>query len=227
MKKLSVLVPVYNEKNTILQILDVIQCVPLSKEIIVVDDGSTDGTRELLKKNVSARDGFVVLFHEQNRGKGAAVRTGAAHASGDAVIIQDADLEYNPMDYLPLIELMDRTGADVVYGSRFSGKKKVTAVWHKAVNGFLTGLTNVLYGSRLTDMETCYKLFRTSALRSLELVSNGFEIEVEFTAKLLKKGYRIAEIPISYKGRSFHEGKKIGWKDGIKAVQQIFYYRFS
>lgn len=225
--KLSVIVPVYNEKSTIDRIIRVVQLVPVKKEIVIVDDGSTDGTRELVRQRFVGQDGFKVIFHEKNQGKGAAVRTGIGAASGDAVIIQDADLEYDPMDYLPLIQALEKDGASVVYGSRFMGKKKVTSGWHRAVNFFLTWLTNILFSSRLSDMETCYKLFRSKIIKGIRLESNGFEIEVELTAKILKSGERIVEVPVSYKGRSFHEGKKIGWRDGIKAVSTLIYYRFS
>lgn len=224
--KLSVVVPVYNEAGTIERILRIIQSIPVSKEIIVIDDGSVDGTREVLKQKFSNDSAFHVIFHEKNYGKGRAIRTGIAAAAGDAVIIQDADLEYDPNDYIPLLAVLEREGSDVVYGSRFLGKKRVTAVWHQAVNQFLTQLTNLLFGSRLTDMETCYKLFRTDFLKSLPLKTDGFEIEVELTTSVLKKYKNITEIPISYKGRAFHEGKKIGWRDGVKAVWMIFYYRF-
>ena len=222
--KLSVIIPVFNENKTMHRILEIIRSVPVEKEIIVVDDGSTDGTRDILKSQ--PQDGKVrVILHERNQGKGSAVRTGIREAKGDAIIIQDADLEYDPMDYPLLLDAMRKTDADVVYGSRFLGKKKVTSFWHRLVNGFLTVLTNILFGSHLTDMETCYKLFRSSLLKDIPLRSTGFEIEVELTVKTLKKGAKIVEVPISYKGRSFHEGKKIGWKDGVKAVVSLLKYR--
>jgi len=226
-KTLSVVIPIYNEKNTVQKLVHAVQAVPLKKEIVIVDDGSTDGTRELIRQKFSGLDGFKVIFHETNQGKGAAVRTGIRAAGGDAVIIQDADLEYDPMDYLPLVQALDKNGANVIYGSRFLSKRKVTSLWHRAVNLFLTWLTNVLYASRLTDMETCYKLFNAVTIKKIDLESRGFEIEVEMTAKILKSGEKIIEVPISYKGRSFHEGKKIGWKDGIKAVGTLIHYRFS
>ncbi len=222
--KLSVIIPVFNENKTMHRILEIIRSVPVEKEIIVVDDGSTDGTRDILKSQ--PQDGKVrVILHERNQGKGSAVRTGIREAKGDAIIIQDADLEYDPMDYPLLLDAMRKTDADVVYGSRFLGKKKVTSFWHRLVNGFLTVLTNILFGSHLTDMETCYKLFRSSLLKEIPLYSTGFEIEVELTVKTLKKGAKIVEVPISYKGRSFHEGKKIGWRDGVKAVVSLLKYR--
>ena len=224
--KLSVIVPVFNEHNTIERVIELIRAVPVPKEIIVVDDGSGDGTREILKKRLATAD-VTLIFHEKNQGKGAAVRTGIRAAGGGAIIIQDADLEYDPMDYVPLLAAMQSSGARIVYGSRFLGKKKVTSSFHRFVNYFLTTLTNVLYGSHLTDMETCYKLFRSDLLKSIPLVSPGFEIEVELTAKTLLRKERIVEVPVSYKGRSFHEGKKIGWRDGVKAVGQLFCYRFT
>ncbi len=224
--KLSVVVPVFNETKTIEAILARIHEVPVDKEIIVVDDGSTDGTRDILTKKFSGTDRVRLIFHASNSGKGQAVRTGIKEARGDYLIIQDADLEYSPSDYLPLLKAIQDSGADVVYGSRFLGKKKVTSAWHRAVNGCLTSLTNILYGSKLTDMETCYKLFKTSFLKRLPLESHGFEIEVELTAKILRSRAIISEIPISYHGRSFHDGKKIGWRDGVRAVQKLLYYRF-
>ena len=226
MPTLSVIVPVYNEKDTIEKILKLIQAVPVDKEIIVVDDGSVDGTQAVLRDKFSGQTGLRTIFHDKNGGKGKAIRTGIAAASGDAVIIQDADLEYDPMDYLKLLEGLEKSGADVVYGSRFLQKKNVTASWHRFVNFFLTAVTNLLFFSSLTDMETCYKLFRAPLIKRLDLKSDGFEIEVELTAKILKLKEKISEVPISYKGRSFHEGKKIGWRDGIKALFHIFYYRF-
>jgi glycosyltransferase involved in cell wall biosynthesis len=224
--KLSVIVPVYNENGTVRRILEVIRSVPVEKEILVIDDGSTDGTRETLKSMPGQPD-VRILFHEKNMGKGAAVKTGIREAKGDVVIIQDADLEYDPMDYLPLLDAMRESGAQVVYGSRFLGKKNVSSFWHRGVNKFLTGMTNVLYGSRLTDMETCYKLYKTPFLRSLDIRSEGFELEVELAAKTLLRGADIEEVPVSYKGRSFHEGKKIGWKDGFKALYALVRHRFK
>ena len=225
--KLSVIIPVFNEKNTIAALIAQVRAVPVEKEIVLVDDGSNDGTRELLKERFLNEPGVRVFFHEKNKGKGSAVRTGIREADGDALIIQDADLEYNPGDYKTLLETLDRLQANVVYGSRFMGKKGVTTPWHYFVNYFLTFLTNLLFSSQLTDMETCYKLFRADVLKKLPLRSEGFEIEVELTARTLLAGEKIIEVPISYKGRAFHEGKKIGWKDGFKAVAQLFRYRFG
>ena len=225
--KLSVIVPVYNEKDTIEKIVEAVLAVPIEKEIVIVDDGSIDGTRELVKKYFFNRRDFKVIFHDKNRGKGKAVETGIRAASGDAIIIQDADLEYDPMDYLKLLTALEKNGFNVVYGSRFLEKKKVTAPWHRFVNYFLTMVTNVLFSSNLTDMETCYKLFRAPLIKKLDLRSEGFEIEVELTSKVLKLGEKIMEVPISYKGRSFHEGKKIGWKDGFKALFTLIHYRFA
>ena len=222
---LSIVIPVYNEQKTIVRVLETIRSLPLEKEIIVVDDGSSDGTRALLK-DYDGVEAVRVILHQKNLGKGAAVRTGIGSATGEALIIQDADLEYDPRDYAVLLGAMQKANARVVYGSRFLSKKKVTSSWHRFVNYFLTSLTNVLFGSSLTDMETCYKLFRTDFIRSLDIRSQGFEIEVEMTAKTLLRKERIVETPISYKGRTSHEGKKIGWKDGVKAVASLFRYRF-
>ena len=224
--KLSVIIPVYNEKNTIQRIIALVEAVPLAKEVVIVDDGSNDGSRELIRMCFEGRNGFKLIFHEKNQGKGKAIETGIRAASGDAVIIQDADLEYDPQDYLKLLRAMEENRVNVVYGSRFLGGVKVTAWWHRSVNYFLTLLTNVLYGSRLTDMETCYKLIKTGTLRNITIESSGFEIEAELSAKLLKMKERILEVPISYKGRSYHQGKKIGWRDGVQAVITLFYYRF-
>ena len=225
--KLSIVIPAFNEKRTIQQLLEAVQAVPVKKEVVIVDDGSTDGTREIIRQKFMGREGIQVIFHEKNRGKGAAIRTGIAASTGDAIIIQDADLEYDPMDYQFLINALEKSSVNVVFGSRFMGKKKVTPFWHRAVNYFLTWVANLLYLSQLTDMETCYKLYRSKTLKQLNLQSNGFEIEVELAAKTLKSGEKIIEIPVSYKGRSYHEGKKIGWKDGFKAVYYLFHYRFS
>ncbi len=225
--ELSVIIPVYNEKNTIGKIVDLVRAVPVDKEIIIVDDGSTDGTRDFVRDEYAGKAGFTALFHEQNRGKGKAIRTGILHARGRAIIIQDADLEYDPKDYPKLLDPFRQGRAAVVYGSRFLEGKKVTSGWHRFVNYCLTSFTNILYGSKLTDMETCYKLFSAETLKGLRLESSGFEIEVELTAKILKSGEKILETPISYKGRSFHEGKKIGWLDGFKALAALARYRFT
>ena len=222
--KLSVIIPVYNERTMIEQVIANVLSVPVEKEIILVDDGSVDGTRELIQERFS-NDGRVrVILHPHNQGKGSAVRTGIGAATGGRIIIQDADLEYNPADYFELLKTMDRSGARVVYGSRFLNKKGVTSGWHRAVNYFLTALCNGLFASKLTDMETCYKLFDTNTLKRIKLDSDGFEIEAELTVKVLKSGEKIVEAPVSYKGRSYHEGKKIGWKDGVKTMFLLFRY---
>lgn len=217
--KISILMPLYNEVATLNRILEYIEKVPVEKEIILVDDFSSDGTREFLKSIFGETTGNIkVFFHEKNKGKGAAVRTGLKYATGDYAIIQDADLEYDPRDYLKLIEYTKNNNADAVYGSRFYNTWRVTSLGHFLVNKFLTILTNILFKTNLTDMETCYKLIRTDIFKSLGLKSNRFEVEAEITAKLLKKGYKIFEVPISYKGRSYHEGKKIGWRDGLMTL---------
>lgn len=225
--KLSVIVPVYNEEKTILEIIHRIQRVAVDKEIILVEDGSTDGTREVIEREIDGQPDVRVILQERNMGKGKAIRTGIAAAQGDAVIIQDADLEYDPRDYVRLLEALEREKVNVVYGSRFLSGRKVTQPWHRFVNYTLTVLTNILYGCKLTDMETCYKLFRRGTVQSLDLRSDGFEIEPEITARILQRRERIVEVPISYKGRSFHEGKKIGWKDGFIAIFTLLRHRFS
>lgn len=224
--KLSVIIPVYNEKNTVTKIIDVVRSVGVDKEIIIIDDGSTDGTREIISALRPSAD-LKVILHDRNYGKGRAIRTGISAATGDAVIIQDADLEYNPMDFLKLLSAMETSGAGVVYGSRFLGKRGVTAPLHRLVNFFLTWLTNILFSSRLTDMETCYKMMRSNIAKKLDLRSDGFEIEVELTYKILKLKEKIVEVPVSYKGRSIREGKKICWKDGVIAVWKLLRYRFG
>lgn len=224
--KLSVIVPIYNEKNTVEQLIELVRAVPVEKEIILVDDGSFDGTRDVIRRFETVPD-CRVIYHDRNRGKGSAIRTGIAAVTGDYVIIQDADLEYNPMDYLSLLAPVRETGRAVVFGSRFLSGKKVTPAWHRFVNYIMTLSTNMVYGSRLTDMETCYKLFKTSFIRGLSLESEGFEIEAEMTAKALNSGEEIIEVPVSYKGRWYHEGKKIGWKDAVKTLAMIFHYRLK
>jgi glycosyltransferase involved in cell wall biosynthesis len=222
--KLSVIIPVYNEKNTIEKILDKVLAVPLEKEVILVDDCSKDGSREILK-NMN-RSGVVTVFHDVNKGKGAAIRTGLQYVTGDVVVIQDADLEYDPNEYLKLIEPIRSGQADVVYGSRFSGKTEKMSLAYYLGNKVLTIATNVLYGTKLTDMETCYKMVKAPIFKAMKLRANRFDFEPEITAKLLKSGKTIIEIPISYKGRHWTEGKKITWKDGIAALWSIIKYRF-
>ena len=224
--KLSVLVPVYNEAKSILTVIGRIEKVSLDKEIILVDDYSDDGTRELLRDYCDKNNSIIkVFYHDKNIGKGAAVKTALNYAEGDYAIIQDGDLEYDPQDYIRLLDEAERTEADVVYGSRFLTTWRSTSFPHFLVNKFLTVITNILYGSNLTDMETCYKMIRTDLFKDLNLESERFEIEPEITAKLLKRGYKITEVPISYKGRSYHEGKKITWKDGIATLWALVRFR--
>lgn len=221
---LSVIIPVFNERETIEKIISLVRAVPIEKEIIVIDDGSSDGTREVLENKCKGPE-TRIYFCAHNAGKGCAVRIGIRKAKGEYLVIQDADLEYDPQDFVSMIKLIQEPGCEVVYGSRFKSGERVTSLWHQSVNAFLTQLCNVLYHGRLTDMETCYKLFKTSTLKKLKLKSRGFEIEVELTAKILKSALTIREVPISYHGRSFHDGKKIGWRDGVKAVYRLFYFR--
>ncbi|MEW5806032.1 MAG: glycosyltransferase family 2 protein [Acidobacteriota bacterium] len=223
--KLSIIIPVYNERSTIEEVLSCVKRSPLEKEIIIVDDYSTDGTRGVLQtlNDIAVK----VFFHSRNRGKGAAVRTGIEAATGDIIIIQDADLEYNPEEYQILIEPIVHNKADAVYGSRFLGKHRVFLFWHYLGNKFLTFLTNILYDTMLTDMETCYKAVKADVMKSLHLRSDRFDIEPEITAKLFKKKYRVFEVPISYSGRDYREGKKITWKDGVIALWTLLKYRFT
>ena len=223
--KLSVVIPVYNEINTIVEILKRVQSVPLEKEIIVVDDKSTDGTTELLKQIPD--DNLTILYHPVNRGKGAALRTGFERVTGDIVIIQDADLEYDPEEYSRLIEPILDGRADVVYGSRFTGgPQRVLFFWHYVGNKFLTLLSNMLTNINLSDMETCYKVFRTQLLEKITIKSNRFGFEPEITAKFARLKCRIYEVPISYSGRNYEEGKKITWRDGFAALIHIIRFRF-
>ncbi|HAO92522.1 MAG: glycosyl transferase [Deltaproteobacteria bacterium GWC2_56_8] len=222
--RLSVVIPVYNEKNTVKDILSRVKAVAIEKEIILIDDCSTDGTREILKE--LAGEGETVIFHERNMGKGAALRTGFAHVTGDYCIVQDADLEYDPEDYHKLIAPVLKGKAEVVYGSRFTGEHRNMFFHHWVGNKFLTLVTNLLYNTTISDMETCYKLFRSDIIKSVNIRSNRFNFEPEITAKVLKKGFRIYEVPISYAGREFSEGKKITWKDGISALWTLLKYRF-
>jgi glycosyltransferase involved in cell wall biosynthesis len=225
--RLSVVIPVYNEVGTIQEIVSRVQAVDLEKEIIIVDDGSTDGTRELLQEITLSHETVRILYHDLNQGKGAALRTGFEGATGDIVIIQDADLEYDPREYPVLLEPILDGRADIVYGSRFlGGPHRVLFFWHYLGNKFLTLLSNALTNLNLSDMETCYKVFRREVLSDIELKSNRFGFEPEFTAKVAKKGFRIYETPISYSGRTYAEGKKIGWKDGVKAIVAIIWFRF-
>lgn len=226
--KLSIIIPVYDEKSTILQILDRVAEAPLpkeitAKEIIAVDDGSTDGTRELLEK--ARRDGVTVLLHDKNRGKGAAIRTALERADGDIILIQDADLEYDPRDYPTLLTPIIENRVKVVYGSRFIGSRMAMFFWHMLANKMLTLMTNILYDAILSDMETGYKAFRADVIKSIPLHSRRFDFEPEITAKVLKRGNRIYEVPISYFGREYREGKKIGLKDGFVAVWTLLKYR--
>ncbi len=226
---LSIIIPVYNEKKTIQALIEKVRkadVLGLKKEIILVDDGSQDGTCDILKKINNAK----VFFHEQNKGKGAAVRTGLQHARGDIVLIQDADLEYDPSDYKALLEPLITKKTDVVYGSRFAQSKifpKNMYYAHCLGNMILTHMTNMLYSANLSDMETCYKVMRKEAVTGLQLNSMRYDIEPELTAKLLKKGFSIQEVPIQFNPRSFEEGKKINWKDGVVALWTLIKYRFS
>lgn len=223
--KTSIVIPVYNEVDTISALLRRVAAVPIDKEIIVVDDYSTDGTRPVLAR--IAEDNVRILLHDRNRGKGAALRTGVAAATGDVVLIQDADLEYNPDEYPRLLEPIFDGRADVVYGSRFSGGEchRVLYFWHYLGNRTLTLLSNIFTNLNLTDMETCYKVFRREIIQGLRLEEDRFGFEPEVTAKIAALGCRIYEVGISYSGRTYEEGKKIGWKDGIRAVWCILKYR--
>jgi glycosyltransferase involved in cell wall biosynthesis len=226
MVRLSVLIPVYNECDTITEICRRVRAVPIDTEIVVVDDFSTDGTREVLEHLYE--EGLIdrLVLQAANRGKGAAIRTAVAHATGEAVVIQDADLEYDPAEYPRLLEPILQGKADAVYGSRFTGRDphRVLYFWHYVGNRFLTLLTNVVTNLNLTDMETCYKMLRREVWETIRLEENRFGMEPEITAKLARGGWRIYEVGISYSGRTYAEGKKINWKDGVSALRCILKY---
>jgi glycosyltransferase involved in cell wall biosynthesis len=222
---LSVVMPVYNERTTIEEIVRRVLAVPLRIELIVVDDGSTDGTSEMLDS--LQRELKFTLLRQKNAGKGAALRAGFAAVTGDLLVVQDADLEYSPEEYPELIELICDGKADVVYGSRFLGRHRAFLFAHYVGNKFLTLATNVLYNTMLTDMETCYKAMRTDVIKSMTLKSDGFGVEPELTAKIFKRGYRVYEVPITYAGRNYDQGKKITWTAGFVALWVLVKYRFT
>jgi len=222
----SVVMPAYNERQTIDEIVRRVLAVPLRIELLVVDDCSTDGTRERLQA-LQRELGFTLLLQTKNAGKGAALRAGFAQVRGDIALVQDADLEYSPEEYPLLVELICDGRADVVYGSRFLGRHRVFLFVHYMGNRLLTLMTNILYNTMLTDMETCFKAMRVEVLRSMTLRSNRFGIEPEITAKIFKRGYRVYEVPITYDGRGYDEGKKITWRDGIVAIWTLIKYRFT
>jgi glycosyltransferase involved in cell wall biosynthesis len=224
--KLSVIIPIYNEKESIEEIVRRVQATRLADEIVLVDDGSVDGTRQILPA-MNGVGGVRVIMHEKNQGKGAAVRTGMNAACGEIMLIQDADLEYDPRDYPALLKPLDEGLADVVYGSRFlGGPRRATMFWHMVANRMLTFMTNILYDTILTDMETGYKIFRREVVDDMPIRARRFDFEPEFTAKVLKRNYRIYEIPISFNPRDYSEGKKIKLRDAFEAVWTLLKYRF-
>jgi len=223
---LSVVMPVYNEHATVEEIVRRVLAVPVRSELVVVDDASTDGTRELLA-SLAAECGFKLVLAERNRGKGASVRRGIQETTGEVIVVQDADLEYSPEEYPELIDLIVKGKADAVFGSRFIGRHRCFSFTHYLGNLFLNLVTNVLYNTTMTDMETCFKAVRADVLKALSLESDRFGIEPEITAKLFKRGARVYEVPITYEGRDYSEGKKISWKDGFPALWTLVKYRFT
>jgi glycosyltransferase involved in cell wall biosynthesis len=222
---LSVVMPVYNERDTVTEVIERVLAVPVRIELVVVDDASTDGSRDIASSLAEAR-GFRFLTNERNQGKGAAVRRGIEAATGDVIVIQDADLEYSPEEYPDLLDLIIKGKADAVFGSRFIGRHRCFLFTHYLGNLFLTLLTNILYNTTLTDMETCFKAMRADVVKKFTLYSDRFGIEPELTAKLFKAGARVYEVPITYEGRDYTEGKKITWRDGLPALWSLVKYRF-
>ena len=224
--KLSVIIPIYNEKDTLEEIISRVQATGIPDELVLIDDGSIDGTVDIVKK-FEGKEGFKVRLLQKNQGKGAAVRSGLNIATGDVLLIQDADLEYDPRDYPALLKPIEEGLADVVYGSRFlGGSRRVAMFWHMVANKLLTLFTNILYNTILTDMETGYKVFKREVVKDMPLHAKRFEFEPEFTAKILKRNYRIFEVPITFNPRDYEEGKKIGLKDAFEAIWALIKYRF-
>ena len=228
MRKVSIIIPIYNEKDTLAELLAQVGKAGFSgleKEIILTDDASNDGTTDIIR---ALEKPYIKLYHKKNQGKGAAIRTAVKEATGDFVVIQDADLEYSPKDYDKLLPLLINDQADVIYGSRFINRENLKnfMLKNKLANIFLTQLTNLLYGAKITDMETCYKAFKREIIQGITIKSNRFDFEPEITAKVLKKKARLTEVPITYNARSHHEGKKINWKDGVKAILTLIKFRF-